>query len=36
MAPWYVSNVKLHNDLKIPFVYEAIALYARKYKKTAL
>jgi hypothetical protein len=32
-APWYVSNLALHNDLKIPFVQEAIALYATKYKK---
>jgi hypothetical protein len=30
-APWYVSNLMLHNDLKIPFVQEAIALYAIKY-----
>jgi hypothetical protein len=30
-APWYVSNLMLHNDLKIPFVQEAIALFATKY-----
>jgi hypothetical protein len=34
-APWYVSNVTLHNDLKIPFV-QAIALYATKYKKRTM
>jgi hypothetical protein len=31
-APWYVSNLTLHNDLKIPFVHEEITLHANKYK----
>jgi hypothetical protein len=35
-APWYVSNLTLHNDLKIPFVQEAISLYANKHKKRTL
>jgi hypothetical protein len=35
-APWYISKLALHNDLKIPFVQEAIALYANKYKKRTL
>jgi hypothetical protein len=35
-APWYVSNLTLHNDLKIPFVEEAIALYGTKYKKPTM
>jgi hypothetical protein len=32
----FVSSLELHNDLKIPFVQEAIALYATKYKKRTM
>jgi hypothetical protein len=31
-APWFVSNLTLHNDLKIPFVHKEITLQANKYK----
>jgi hypothetical protein len=31
-APWFVSNLTLHNDLTIPFVHEEIILNAKKYK----
>jgi hypothetical protein len=31
-APWFVSNIKLHNVLKILFVHEEITLHANKYK----
>jgi hypothetical protein len=31
-APWFVSSLTLHNDLKILFVYEEITLHANKYK----
>jgi hypothetical protein len=30
-APWYVSNITLHNDLCIPYVTEVIT-YAKKHK----
>jgi hypothetical protein len=28
MAPWYVSNFKLHNDLQIPLITEEIKRYS--------
>jgi hypothetical protein len=31
-APWYVSNLTLHNDLKIPFVKNEILRIAERYK----
>jgi hypothetical protein len=31
-APWYVSNVTLHNDLRIPYVTEVIITYAKNHK----
>jgi hypothetical protein len=31
-GPWLVSNLTLHNDLKIPFAHEEITLHANKYK----
>jgi hypothetical protein len=31
-APWFVRNLTLHNDLKIPFVHQEITLHANKYK----
>jgi hypothetical protein len=31
-APWYISNVTLHNDLGIPYVTEVIRTYARNHK----
>jgi hypothetical protein len=31
-APWYVSNVTLHNDLRIPYVTEVIRTYAKNHK----
>ncbi|PNF16211.1 hypothetical protein B7P43_G15500 [Cryptotermes secundus] len=31
-APWYVSNLTLHNDLKIPFVKNKILRMAERYK----
>jgi hypothetical protein len=30
-APWYVSNLTLHRDLRIPFVTEEIKKYSTKY-----
>jgi hypothetical protein len=30
--PWFVSNLTLDNDLKIPFVHEEITLHVNKYK----
>jgi hypothetical protein len=31
-APWYVSNLTLHNDLKIPFVNNEILRLAARFK----
>jgi hypothetical protein len=31
-APWYISNVTLHNDLRIPYVTEVIRTYAKNHK----
>jgi hypothetical protein len=31
-APPFVSNLTLHNDLKIPFVHQEITLHANKYE----
>jgi hypothetical protein len=31
-APWYVSNLTLHTDLKIPFVKNEIPTMAERYK----
>jgi hypothetical protein len=31
-APWYISNVTLHNDLGIPYVTEVIRKYAKNHK----
>jgi hypothetical protein len=31
-APWYISNVTLHNDLRIPHVTEVIKTYAKNNK----
>jgi hypothetical protein len=31
-APWYVSNLTLHNDLEIPFVNNEILRPAARYK----
>jgi hypothetical protein len=31
-APWYVSNLTLHNDIKIPFVKNEILRIAERYK----
>jgi hypothetical protein len=31
-VPWFVSNLTLYNDLKIPFVQEEITPHANKYK----
>jgi hypothetical protein len=28
-APWFVSNLPSHNDLKIPFVHEEVTLHAK-------
>jgi hypothetical protein len=30
-APWYVSNLSLHNDLQIPFVSDEIRRFSRLY-----
>jgi hypothetical protein len=30
--PWFVSNLTLHNDLKVPFVHEEITLHDNTYK----
>jgi hypothetical protein len=32
-TPWYISNVTLHNDLRIPYVTEVIRTYAKNHKK---
>jgi hypothetical protein len=34
-APWFVSTLTLHNDLKIPFVHQEIPLHANQYKLRA-
>jgi hypothetical protein len=31
-APLFISNLTLHNDLKIPFVRKEITLHANKYE----
>jgi hypothetical protein len=31
-APWYISNITLHNGLRIPYVTEVIKTYAKKHK----
>jgi hypothetical protein len=31
-APWYISNVTLHNDLGISYVTEVIRKYAKNHK----
>jgi hypothetical protein len=31
-APWYISNVTLHNDLGIQYVTEVIRKYAKNHK----
>jgi hypothetical protein len=31
-APWYISNVTLHNDLRIPYVTEVIKTYGKNHK----
>jgi hypothetical protein len=31
-APWYISNVTLDNDLRIPYVTEVIGTYAKNHK----
>jgi hypothetical protein len=31
-APWYVSNLTLHNDLQIPLIMEVIHRQATKYR----
>jgi hypothetical protein len=31
-APWYISNLTLHNDLNIPYVTETIRAYAKEHK----
>jgi hypothetical protein len=31
IAPWYVSNFTLHNDLQIPFITEEIKGYSTIY-----
>jgi hypothetical protein len=31
-APWYISNVTFHDDLRIPYVTEAIRTYAKNHK----
>jgi hypothetical protein len=31
-ALWFVSNLTLHNDLRIPFVHQEITLHANRYK----
>jgi hypothetical protein len=31
-APWYISNVTLHKDLRIPYVAEVIRTYAKNHK----
>jgi hypothetical protein len=34
-APWFVSTLTLHNDLRIPFVHQEITLHANQYKLRA-
>jgi hypothetical protein len=31
-APWYISNLTLHNDLRVPYVTEVIRTYAKNHK----
>jgi hypothetical protein len=31
-APWYISNVTLHNDLRMPYVTEVIRTYAKNHR----
>jgi hypothetical protein len=31
-APWYISKITLHNDLRIPYVTEVIRTYGKKHK----
>jgi hypothetical protein len=31
-APWYISNITLHNDLRIPYVTEVKRAYAKNKK----
>jgi hypothetical protein len=31
-APWYISNVTLHDDLRIPYVTEVIRTYVKNHK----
>jgi hypothetical protein len=31
-APWYISNITLHNDLRMPYVTEVIRTYAKNHK----
>jgi hypothetical protein len=31
-APWYILNVTLHNDLRIPYVTEVVRTYAKNHK----
>jgi hypothetical protein len=31
-APWYLSNVTLHNDLRIPYVTGVIRTFAKNHK----
>jgi hypothetical protein len=33
-APWFVSNLTLHNDVKIPFVHEEITLRVQQIQST--
>jgi hypothetical protein len=33
-APWYISNIILHNHLRIPYVTEVIRTYAKNHKKS--
>jgi hypothetical protein len=35
-APWYVSNLTLHNDLQIPFVIEEIHRLSTLYHQSVL
>jgi hypothetical protein len=32
IAPWYILNVTLRNDLRIPYVTEVITTYAKNHK----
>lgn len=32
-APWYISNVNLHRDLKMPFVKEEISRFSQRYQR---